>query len=268
MSLLFNNQCLWKWHQEIGGNKTLKKPSFKKRATAFKLNISDIIYGTYHKSEEGSFLDTRYGLKILRAHIMATVIEKFESNTESTPSDETRKDYATLTVDDGTGVIRIKTWQEDTSLIKPISIGDIVDIVGRIREYEDELYLLPEAINKVADPNWELVRELEIIESKREYLPARPALSKSEISEGDRKDGYIVGELETTEETKAEIESKVALHGTLFELIEQHREDGVTAKDLFQELSKFSKEDIKAALISLIKEGAIYEPKPGYYRRT
>jgi len=259
---------LWKWHEEIGGHKTLKKSGFKKRATAFKLNISDIICGTYHRSEEGSLLDTRYGLKILRAHIMATVIDKFESNNESTPSDETRKDYATLTVDDGTGVIRIKTWQEDTNLIKSINIGDIVDIVGRIREYEDELYLMPEAINKVADPNWELVRELEIIEAKREYLPARPAPSKSEIAEEDNKDSYIVGELETTEDTKAEIESKVALQGTLFELIEQYRENGVATKDLFQELSKFSKKDIKAALISLIKEGAIYEPKPGYYRRT
>ncbi|MFX0096469.1 MAG: OB-fold nucleic acid binding domain-containing protein [Candidatus Hodarchaeota archaeon] len=246
----------------------MKRSGFKKRATAFKLNISDIIHGTYHKSEEGSFLDTRYGLKILRAHIMATVIEKFESNNEATPSNESRKDYATLTVDDGTGVIRIKTWQEDTNLIKSISIGDIVDIVGRIREYEEELYLMPEAINKVADPNWELLRELEIIEAKREHLPARPASSKSEIAEEDKKDSYLVGELETKEETDAEIESKVALQGTLFEMIEQYKEDGVAAKDLFQELSEFSKNDIKAALISLIKEGAIYEPRPGYYRRT
>ncbi|MFX1597448.1 MAG: OB-fold nucleic acid binding domain-containing protein [Promethearchaeota archaeon] len=246
----------------------MKKSSFKKRATAFKLNISDIIYGTYHKSEEGNFLDTRYGLKILRTHIMATVIEKFESNSESTPSDATRKDYATLTVDDGTGVIRIKAWQEDTNLIKSINIGDIIDIVGRIREYEDELYLMPEAINKVVDPNWELVHELEIIEAKREYLPARPAPSKSEMAEEDTKDSYIVRELETTEETKAEMESKVSLQGTLFELVERYRENGVSAEDLFQELSEFSKKDIKGALISLIKEGAIYEPRPGYYRRT
>ena len=246
----------------------MKESSFKKRATAFKLNISDILDGTYHKSEEGSFLDTRYGLKILRTHVMATVVEKFESNNEFTSSNETRKRYSTLTIDDGTGVIRIKTWQEDTNLIKSVDVGDIIDVVGRIREYQDELYIMPESISKIVDPNWELVRELEIIEAKRERHPPSSAPIGSEIAEGDSKGTHALGELETAEEVKAETESKTDLQGILFELIEQYREDGVTAKDLFRELSEFPEQDIESALTSLIKEGAIYEPKPGQYRRT
>ncbi|MFX1485938.1 MAG: OB-fold nucleic acid binding domain-containing protein [Promethearchaeota archaeon] len=246
----------------------LKNRRFKKRATAFKLNISDILGGTYHKSKEGSFLDTQYGLKILRTHVMATVVEKFESGNEFTSSNGTKKDYSTLTIDDGTGVIRIKTWQEDTELVKSIDIGDIVDVVGRVREYQEELYIMPETISRIVDPNWELVRELEIIEAKREYPPVNSAPTESEIAERDSKDTYAPGELESSEEIEAKLESKTDLQGILFELIEQYTEDGVAAKDLFEELSEFPKADIKSALTSLIKEGAIYEPKPGQYRRT
>jgi len=38
-------------------------------------------------------------------------------------------------------------------------VGDLVLVVGRVRKYEDEIYISPEIVKKV-NPNWELVHKL------------------------------------------------------------------------------------------------------------
>ncbi|MFX0136239.1 MAG: hypothetical protein ACFFDN_21545 [Candidatus Hodarchaeota archaeon] len=80
-----------------------------------------------------------------------------------------KKDYGYLIIDDGTETIRIKVWGDDIRKYKveDLNIGDNVDIIGRVREYNDEIFIMPEIISKISDPNWELLRELEKIELKK-----------------------------------------------------------------------------------------------------
>ncbi|MBS3155114.1 DNA-binding protein [Candidatus Woesearchaeota archaeon] len=88
--------------------------------------------------------------KISRVYIIATVIQKFENDDNS---------YAAITIDDGSSDIRVKSWKEDTKLINNFMVGDLVLVVGRVRKYEDEIYISPEIVKKV-NPNWELVHKL------------------------------------------------------------------------------------------------------------
>ena len=106
--------------------------------------------------------------KISRINVIANVVNKFQNED---------KIYVTITIDDSSAQIRLKTWREDTRILDNINIGDIVLVIGKIKRYNDEVYILPEIVKKVS-PNEELLRKLELI---KEYgLPQEPKEIKLE----------------------------------------------------------------------------------------
>ena len=129
-----------------------------KRQTAFKLNIRQIL------ESEKDILDGKFKMlfvpnrndknkkEISRVNLIANVIEKFIS-------DDRR--FASLKLDDASGQIRIKTFGGECKKVENIEIGDTVRIVGWIRFYNAELYVIPEIIKKIA-PEWLLARKLEL----------------------------------------------------------------------------------------------------------
>ncbi len=100
-----------------------------------------------------SFLRMWNGENIDKARVMGTVAHKFSSQDGT---------YCALTLDDGTETIRVKGWREEAKVLQPFEVGQIVDVIGQIREYEGEIYLSPLSVSAIADPNWEPLRELEI----------------------------------------------------------------------------------------------------------
>ena len=92
------------------------------------------------------------GQEISRITAVAVVVQKSELNS-----------YKTLTIDDGTGKISARVF-EDKVVLDKIDIGDVVAIVGRPREFSSEKYILIEIIKKI-DPMWAKVRKLEFEKS-------------------------------------------------------------------------------------------------------
>lgn len=118
-----------------------------------------------------SYLTTPFGLIVNRARVLGIIIEIkiFRQDQTEGNMEGTKKDYCYLVVDDGTETIRIKVWGDDINKYKlpDLKIGDDVDIIGKIRNFNDEIYIMPEIIRKISDPNLELLRELEKIELKK-----------------------------------------------------------------------------------------------------
>lgn len=122
--------------------------TFQKRRTAYKFWIKDIINSTTITKEGTHFFEIR-GRETARTNVIATVVDK-QTNTDNT--------FSTITLDDGTETIRVKTWKEDTKKLEDINIGDQVMVIGRIRVYNDEIFITPE-IAKKQEPEWLLVRK-------------------------------------------------------------------------------------------------------------
>ncbi|MBU7031092.1 MAG: OB-fold nucleic acid binding domain-containing protein [Theionarchaea archaeon] len=118
--------------------------------TAVKLYIKHLVEGMF----DGSKVDTVFG-KVSEVRISGTLVDSYKTEDGN---------YIALTVDDGTETIRVKAWRQDTEKLKPFTIGDIVDIVGRVREYNEEIYLSPEIISKISPNKW-ILRELELMKS-------------------------------------------------------------------------------------------------------
>src|SRR3989344_4701859 len=107
-------------------------PDQFKRATAYKLRIGDILAGKQIlEGERFNFLELG-DKQIIRVNIVANIIEKYESETESK--------YLSLTIDDASGQIRIKTFGEDTNKFKEVNQGHTVMVIGKLRVYNNELY--------------------------------------------------------------------------------------------------------------------------------
>ncbi|MGB9693603.1 MAG: OB-fold nucleic acid binding domain-containing protein, partial [Fervidobacterium sp.] len=107
-----------------------------KRLTTVRANINDIINSYFVKKEglEPSYVLTDFGMKIAKAKIVGTVVDKFVSEDGN---------YSAITVNDETGSIRVKLFKEDISMIDSIEIGDLVAVVGKVKQYADEVYIIP-----------------------------------------------------------------------------------------------------------------------------
>lgn len=66
-------------------------------------------------------------------------------------------------LDDGTGSIRATIWSAEPEKYENYLKGDIVELVGLIRQYREYPYISPEIIKKIDEPNYILLRKAEII---------------------------------------------------------------------------------------------------------
>ena len=94
------------------------------------------------------------GRDIYRINLIANIIDKFESN---------QKPYVSLTLDDGTGNMRVKAFADGIKILQGLQLGDTVLLIGVLRFYNDELYVMPEIIRSV-EPKWLVARKFELEE--------------------------------------------------------------------------------------------------------
>jgi len=224
----------------------------KVRQVAYKLWICDLINSQIKKDEgefSSQFIDFK-GIKVSRVNIIANVVEKFINEDKS---------FGSITLDDGSGVVRLKTWKEDTNKIERFNIGDIVNVVGRPRVYNEEGYIVPEILRKIEDPNFEILRKLELIK-----LYGKPNLNGIKVDSENKKDESYVNEdiveeiivNETTENNRQ----------VIIKLIESLDDgEGTNINDIIDN-SKINKNEIHLIIGDLLKEGEIFEIKEGYVK--
>lgn len=214
--------------------------SIQKRWTAYKFWIKDIINATTITKEGAHFFEIR-GKEAARTNVIATVVDK-QTNADNT--------FSTITLDDATETIRVKTWKEDTKKLEEINIGDQVMIIGRIRVYNDEIFITPE-IAKKQEPEWLLVRKKEL--EKAYGKPEEKA--RHETKEESRPQEIIEEEvIEPTETARQKI----------LEIIEKEPE-GIQIGELIKQ-SGLKEEEAEKAIDELLREGEVFQPRNGFLK--
>lgn len=244
----------------------------KMLSTAYKLKIEDLVRGQYVRSPEGtepSYLLTPWNQHIPRARVLGTVVDKFVRDDQG---------YATLRLDDGSETISLRAWRENVPELAGFKMGDLLDVIGRVREFEGEVYLVPDLIFRVEDPNWELVRELEILHARRRALAQgvrpqpkqkaklEPRQLQIELSQTPPAVGPTI---ETIEEVEAPPLPKVpdeTKKRVTLAIEKLDKGDGAAPTDIAAELD-LHQADVEDALRVLIVDGEIFEPRAGRFRR-
>jgi RPA family protein len=214
-------------------------PEIRKRETANKLRIGDLLKGQpiYDETppEPGTQITNPRLLhvslgdkKIVRVNLISNVIDKFESTGETK--------FATITVDDGSGQIRGRVFSDDLHKLQDIMQGDTITIIGLIRSYNQEIYILPEIVRKV-DPKYLLIRKLEL-EKEAPKIP-------------------------TTEEKK-QLKSH---RDDIIDLVKSNEEnEGIDKDEIILKFTDAKPDVLSQEIQKLLEEGIIYEPKPGRVR--
>ena len=211
----------------------------KKRETAYKMRIGEILKGTPIiediKGEEGTVNKERFRFlevsdkHIVRVNLIANVIDKFNSEGE--------KKFATLTIDDATGQIRLKLFGEDVSKFENLNQGDTIIIIGLLRSYNNELYISPEIIKKI-DPRYLLIRKLEIEKNQKTI-----SSDSNENGQTGSLREEIIKTLQSSEDS-----------------------GGVETEQIILKIKSSDPSSINSEIIKLLEDGIIFEPRPGRVR--
>jgi uncharacterized protein len=200
-------------------------PDEFKRYVAYKLVIGDVLQGRIIlDGERLKFLEIG-GKNVVRVNVVANIIDKYVQ-------EDGEKKFGSLTLDDASGQLKVKAFGEDVKKFEEFQQGDTVNIIGLIRQWNDELYVIPEVIKK-KEPSYLLLRKFETDVNKKESL-----------DDGDLKEfkGKVLSMIKKEEENGGIEISKIA------------EELGEDLKIVNQEIKR------------LLEEGVIYEPRPGKVR--
>ena len=202
-----------------------------KRNIAYKYRVGDLLIGKPifdAETERFSFLELG-DRKIVRVNIVGNIVDKYESEGE--------KKYIFLTLDDGSGQIKLKSFGDDTAKFKEVTHGQTSTVIGVLRHFNNETYIAPEIIKEI-DPKYLLVRKLELEGERSQNTPAP--------------------------ENKEEV---IAIKDKLIEKIKNSEEEGgIEIDKVIMELRETSPDIINQEVQKLISEGIVFEPRPGKLR--
>ncbi len=209
-----------------------------KRNVGYKLRIGDVLIGkpittNVNGNERFSFLDLGEK-KVMRVNLVGNIVDKYDSNDD--------KKYLFLTLDDGSGQIKLKTFGDDSERFKEVQQGQTVVVIGVLRYWNNEIYIAPEIIREL-DPKYLLLRKLET-EKDRAFRSGPSANSGSE-----EKDQVIAIKDQIMDSVKA-----------------AEDQGGIELEDLIAKLRSFSPTIINQEIQKLLEEGIIFEPRPGKIR--
>jgi len=195
-----------------------------KRNTAYKLKIGDIAAGKpIVDADKLKFLELG-DKQVVRVNIIANIIDKYIQEGE--------KKFGSLTIDDASGQIKIKSFGEDVDKFNQFTQGDTILTIGLLRQWNNEVYITPEIMKK-KDPEFLMVRKLEIeSEQPKTHDKSQLLLLKDKI----------------LEMTKAEDST-----------------GGVDVEKIILTL-KEAPALINSEIKKLLEDGMVYEPRPGKLR--
>ncbi|TFF99548.1 MAG: hypothetical protein EU540_06600 [Promethearchaeota archaeon] len=246
----------------------MNEMQYPKRSPAIHCWIKNILDGKY--SMEDKSLYTIFG-KVKRVRIVATIIDKREIlNTQSTESDFVLEDdngsnlRIEFDLDDGTGLIRAILWKANPDKYKDFIKGEIVDIVGLIRSWNENIQISPEIIKKIKEPNFILLRDAEIIKKiKAGEIQEIPDIPDETLEIDEISTEIDVNSL-FDDEDSLEIDN---IKEEIYSVIEKHsiEGNGISFKKI-KEVIQISEEKLKKYIRDLEMESRIYPSEKNVYQ--
>ncbi|MHA1979447.1 MAG: hypothetical protein ACW98I_21285 [Candidatus Hodarchaeales archaeon] len=212
----------------------MKRRSPYKRYRIETINRSEVT----KDSEERWRLVSQDGKSIFRIWIMGIVTEKYDGENQ----------YIGLKVEDGSGVVRVKSWD---GKLESINKWDKVEILGQIQISEQEenidVFITPEIVELIVDDNWNLYHRLKIVQNQNLKTDIHVRSAKVE--------GIDLG-VASLEDLKTKIQI----------LVKQLDEgSGVTFETIAKKLPKIDESQIYEAITELLDSGEFFEPQSDTY---
>ena len=225
----------------------------RERMTAVRASISDITNGSF-SDDNGPHVVSPFGVELRRVVIVGFVVNKFYREGDDTG----KKRFESITVDDGTDTIGVKVWgEEDASMLEGVKESILALVIGKVRQYNEEVYLIPEIVRELTDPNY---MSLHLMERYKAVL------NRSGISLPDTEEQQQ--ELLTTTASKP-VSGKLANDIIAYVRLEAPPK-GIPLKDIVAYFEKKDQdsEKVQTKVFNLVAEGALNEVSIGHFRTS
>jgi len=222
--------------------------------TAVRASISDIINGNYG-DDTGPHVVSPFGVELRRVVVVGFVVSKFYREGD----DSGKKRFESVTLDDGTDTIRVKVWgDEDAAMLEGVKENILALVIGKVRKYEDEAYIIPEIVRELTDPNY---MSLHLMERYKTIL-TRSGVTLPSTAEHEQ-------ELLTSTSTTpaAPVTGKLAKDIVSYIQLEAP-DEGMPLKDIVVYFKKKGKDPdkVQTKVWELAAEGHIIEKPIGHFR--
>ena len=232
---------------------------------AKKVRVCDVVDGKFFHGGKETVSDcivTPLGQKISRVNLVGTIVDKFLS-------EDSR--YTALTIDDGSGAIRIKAFGEDVKIFENFKPADLVIAIGGVKEYSGETYIRADMLKK-AEPNNEIFRRLELLDgliSRKKAVERLKQLASHATREALEEYAKKLGIDKESVDAVLEIalkQGEVDYTPQILEIIKSlDKGEGAEISKIF-ESSELPDNVTERAVNKLFDGGKIYEPSPGRLR--
>lgn len=235
----------------------------RERLVAVRASVADIVNGTYSE-DDGPKTVSPFGVELRRVALVGVVVNHYSG----------QGSFASVTIDDGTETIRAKAWGAESAALEKVTPNTLVMIIGKVRQYDNEVYIVPEIVRELTDPNYITLHKLERLRA----MITRSGVSTAETSLAEED---VIGTAISVEArpTAGTIEAPAIVEDSssglkskqILQFIQKHaKPEGVPIEDIvtFFEKKGHSKSQIQLKVIDLQGEERIREVKVGRYVLT
>lgn len=244
----------------------------QKRQVAKLTDTRELNSGKYFQREgfEPNFLLTPEGRRLSRARLVATVVDRFINDDET---------YGSITLDDGKDTTQVKFFNE-LELMEGFETGDIIEVVGKVREYQGQIYLDGEILQH-REPEAELLHQMRLKKSKEEWSQIHETVKQLKESGKDQEEieKEMAGKLEENEvdallqsfgesfEQAETEEDRENLERKVLEAVEDLDDgEGADYADIVDEIDE-PEDQLEDTINNLLSDGTCYEPQPGKIKK-
>ena len=216
------------------------------RQTAYLTTISTLLNGNFIKAEahmQPSFLRTASGKEMSRVHIIAVIVG-FGEGSEAT-------------LDDGSGKITCRSFDNPT-LFSAFNLGDIVRVIGKVRAFNEQQYLIPEIVKKITNKQFVTFHKLALrfLESEDTHTQLEHSVPTTELASEE------IISAEAVDEIPIDADDSTP-HTPFDDVISKIKEfdtgDGAGIEQIIEQLGS----DSEKLIHHLLETGEVFEIRPG-----
>ncbi len=224
------------------------------RSTAYIVSINEVLAAPYVKTS--GELEPNFQLirdrKVSRVNLIGAVVSKEDRG----PGAPRR-----IQVEDGTGSIMAMSFEEDPWFAS-VEVGQPVIVIGRVREYNQSKYIIPEIVKAIRDKGWLAVRK-KVLELLEKEAPApRPAVPAQGLAEtaGDTVMTAVTEEVMGDGMEEELAEGTTPQQEVMQAIAKLDKGDGA---DIDQVIKTIAKPDTERMIDAMLREGDLYQIRPG-----
>jgi len=231
------------------------------RQTAIPCSVLEISGGAWVQNDglAPSGVQTDKGF-VSRASIIGIVVEKRD---------------VSFSLDDGTNIINVRSFDPKPNI--NVEIGDVVLLIGRPREYNQERYIVLEIVKRLHNHSWLHYRKRELdlfaqlvpaqsdaeLERKRQYTAQIVAAAQATAAAASMK-AHVAPIVPTQGVSVEELVQETAPQNPFEKVMAAIRQlDAGSGADMEEVIAVANHPETEQLLKTLLEEGEIFEVRPG-----